>query len=355
VSLAHRDHRYRYVNQTVGAFFILALLLFTVAFLFSGQVREWLNPGQWIKVILPSNSLFGLSEGADVEILGTKAGKVVRIVINPDQQMHADVRIPKDMKPFVRRDSKAIIRKRFGVAGSSYLDITRGFGAKLDWDFAVINASADRAPTESIGEIIDEVRTKVFPVIDDTQQAIRMFLSVVQRLQDPAGDMQQLLNHLNAVSGKVARGEGALGRLLTKEKLVQDLAGLINRINKSMARIDPLFDKLETTVGNVAEISTLFNKQAKNLPQISRDLRGLVASVRTVMKDLSRTTPQLPRIAENVSETADNVPLLILQTQQVMVELEQLIVQLQSSWLLGGNSGKRQPTATRISPLEVRP
>jgi hypothetical protein len=38
-----------------------------------------------------------------------------------------------------------------------------------------------------------------------------------------------------------------------------------------------------------------------------------------------------------------------------MVELEQLIVQLQSSWLLGGNTGERQPADARISPLEVRP
>ncbi len=355
MSLNYQHTRFRYANQAVGVFVILAMIIFIAAFLFSGQVQEWLNPGQEIKVILPSDGLFGLAEGADVEVLGTKAGKVVRIVINPNQQMHADVRIQSEMKPFVRRDSTAVIRKRFGVAGNSFLHITRGFGAPLDWQFAVINASADRAPTESIGEIIDEARTKIFPVIDDTQQAIRMFLAIVERLQDPEGDMQRLLSHMNTVSGTIARGEGAFGRLVMEEKLIQDFIGLLSRIKDSMARFDPLVAELETTIGNVAEISTQFNKQAKNLPQISRDLRELVASVRAVMKDLSRATPQLPRLAENVSETADNVPLLILQTQQVMVELEQLIVQLQSSWLLGGNTGKRQPADVRISPLEVRP
>ncbi len=355
MSLNYQHTRFRYANQAVGVFVILTIIIFAAAFLFSGQVREWLEPGERIKVILPSDGLFGLSEGADVEIMGTTAGKVLRLVIHPDQQMHADVRIQKDMKPFVRRDSKAIIRKRFGVAGSSYLDIARGFGAELDWEFAVINAVADRAPTESIGEIIDEFRAKVFPVIDDTQQAIRMFLTIVQQLQDPDGDMQLLLGHLNTVSGKIARGEGAFGRLVMEEKLMQDFTGLLGRINESIARFEPLFDDFETMIGNIAETSTQINKQAKNLPQISQDLKELVASVRAVMKDLSRTTPQLPRLAENVNETADNVPMLILQTQQVMVELEQLIVQLQSSWLLGGNTGKSQPADARISPLEVRP
>ena len=91
MSLTYQHTRFRYANQAVGVFVILTVIIFGAAFLFSGQVREWLDPGERIKVILPSEGLFGLSEGAEVHILGTKAGKVIRIVISPDQQMHADV------------------------------------------------------------------------------------------------------------------------------------------------------------------------------------------------------------------------------------------------------------------------
>jgi phospholipid/cholesterol/gamma-HCH transport system substrate-binding protein len=355
VSLTNQHTRFRYANQAVGVFVILSVCAFGAAFLFSGQVREWLDPGERLKVILPSDGLFGLSEGAVVEILGTKAGKVRRIVINPDQQMHADVQIQSDMTAFVRRDSTAVIRKRYGVAGDSFLDISRGFGEPLDWELAVINASADRAPTESIGEILDEVRTKVFPVIEDTRQAIRIFLAVVQELKDPEGDMQQLLGNLNTVSGKLARGEGAVGRLLGDEKMMDDVLALVNRLNQSVSRVDPLFDDLEVTIGNVAKISANINEQSKNLPEITLKLKELLVSVQAVMDDLSRATPQLPRIAENVSNATSTVPVLMLQTQQVMAELEQLIKQLQSHWLLGGNTGEKRPTNTRISPLEVRP
>jgi hypothetical protein len=75
----------------------------------------------------------------------------------------------------------------------------------------------------------------------------------------------------------------------------------------------------------------------------------------SMMKDLSRTTPQLPQIVKNVGDTADAVPILVLQMQQVMVELERLIQQLQSHWLLGGGSSQPSQTAARISPLEVSP
>jgi phospholipid/cholesterol/gamma-HCH transport system substrate-binding protein len=355
VSLTYQHTRYRYANQAVGVFVILTIIIFLAAFFFSGQIQEWFDPGERIKVILPSDGLFGLSEGAEVEIIGTKAGKVHQIIINPDQQMHANVRIQSDMKAFVRRDSKAVIRKRFGVAGDSYLKISRGLGEPLDWEYAVIEASADRAPTDTIGDILDEVRTKIFPVIDDTQKAINMLLTLVQDLHAPEGNMQTLLDNLNTVSGQMARGEGTVGRLLSDEDLVVKFLELVNRLNRSIERVNPLFDELGTTIGNVSKITDQISSQSRDLPEITLKLKNLLMSVQGVMDDLRRSTPQLPRIAKNVSDATNNVPVLMLQTQQVMAELEQLIKQLQSHWLLGRQEGQKQPANTRISPLEVRP
>ena len=35
-----------------------------------------------------------------------------------------------------RRDSKALIRRRYGVAGAAFVDISRGTGSELDWSDA---------------------------------------------------------------------------------------------------------------------------------------------------------------------------------------------------------------------------
>jgi phospholipid/cholesterol/gamma-HCH transport system substrate-binding protein len=355
VSLTYQHTRFRYGNQAVGIFVILTVIIFFAAFLFSGQVREWLDPGERIKVILPSDGLFGLSEGAEVEILGTEAGKVIRIVINPDQQMHAVVQIQSDMKAFVRRDSTAVIRKKYGVAGDSYLYISRGSGEPLDWKYAVITAVADRAPTESMGAILDDLRANVFPILEDTGQAIRGFQAIVKELQDPEGDMQQLFANLNIISAKISRGGGTVGRLLSEDALIKEVEALISLLSKNIARLEPLFDELETSVGNVSKISANINKQSKDLPEVTLKLKEVLGSVKTVMDNLSKTTPQLPRIAANMGDATDSIPVLMLETQQVMAELEQLLKQLQSSWLLGGKSGQNSRASNRISPLEVKP
>ena len=140
---------FRYTNEAVGALVLVTVLIFVMALVQAGRIREWFDPGATIKVILPADGLFGLTAGAPVEILGTKAGEVRRIVLNPDQHMHAEVYIRKAMMAFVRRDSQAIIRKQFGVAGASYLELTRGSDAPLDWEYAVITATAERAPTDT--------------------------------------------------------------------------------------------------------------------------------------------------------------------------------------------------------------
>jgi phospholipid/cholesterol/gamma-HCH transport system substrate-binding protein len=343
-----RQPKFRYTNETVGLFVLISLLVFVAGLIYSGQVRKWFNPGEKLKVVLPDEGLFGLAKGSAVEILGTKAGEVTDIVINPDEKIHANVRIDSEMAVFVRSDSKASIRKTFGIAGDAYLEITRGKGAPLDWEFAVLTVESDRKTSDTLAELIEELRAKVLPVVDDAHKAILLLMAVATDLQDDEKGVQQLLANLNSIADKIDRGEGSLGRLLTEDKLVRDLESLV-------ARMGPLFDDLDKTIQNISEFSTEFDTETGDIPKITNSLKKTMASLDLVMKDLSQTTPRLPKIVENVGDTADTVPVLVLQLQQVMVELERLIQQLQSHWLLGGGSRQPSPTDSRISPLEVNP
>ena len=347
--------KFRYTNEAVGLFVLMTLLIFIAGLIYSGRVSEWFNPGETLRVLLPDDGLSGLTRGSTVEILGTKAGEVQEIVINPSEKIYAEVRIDREMALFVRSDSKATIRRTFGIAGDAYLEITRGFGKPLDWEFAVISAVSDRKPTDTVGELIDEIREKVFPVIDIAQKAIQAFLTVANELQDPDKGVQQLLANANSIADRIDRGEGTIGRLLTEDKLVRDMESLIAGLDVKTRRIGPILDDLKTAMQNIAELSARFNAYSGDIPEIARSFKETLASAEVVLKDLGQTTPQLPKIFKNVGDATDTLPVFVLQVQQVMVELERLIKQLQSSWLLGGKTGQMLPTNDRISPLEVRP
>jgi phospholipid/cholesterol/gamma-HCH transport system substrate-binding protein len=333
--MSGRKSPFRYTNEAVGALVLLSVIVFLAAVLQSGRLKDWFDPGVKLKVILPAEGLFGLSAGAEVKILGTAAGQVSQIVVDPDQQIHAVVDLKRKMKGFVRRDSQAIIRKEFGVAGASFLEITRGEGEPLDWEYAVVNAVAERAPTESMGELISDVRTKVMPVIDDAQR---------------------LIVNLNAITGKIARGEGAIGRLLVEDRMAREVETLLTQVNVDIRRLAPTLEALQTTVGNVSALTTRIAAQSGELPQLTRDAGQLLASLQSVMQDLSRTTPHLPKMIANVSDATADVPVLLGQTQQVLYELELLLQQLRSNWLLGGGGdSSKPPRSGRIPTLEVIP
>ena len=325
---------FRYTNETVGSMVLLAILIFVVAVLQTGRLRNWFEPGVKLKVVLPKEGLYGLSSGADVEILGTKAGVVEQVVVLPGQQIHAVVDIKKKMTGFVRRDSQAIIRKEFGVAGASYLEITRGTGDPLDWEYAVINAVAEHAPTESMGELLSEVRTKIMPILVDASR---------------------LLVNLNTITGKIAGGEGTIGRLLTQDQMAIEVENLLVQVNTNIGKIGPMLESLQTTVSNVSRLTTQLTDQASGVPELAQGAGKVLTSLQSVMQDLSRTTPQLPQLIETVNTAAGDVPVLLVQTQQVLGELEQLLRQLQSNWLLGGSSTSKARPPERISPLEVKP
>ena len=322
---------FRYTNAAVGALVLIVFVVFIAAVLESARLRGWFEPGAKLKVILPPEGLFGLTEGAQVMILGTDAGEVSQIVVEKNQQIHAIVTLNRKMMDFVRRDSEAIIRKQFGVAGASFLEISRGTGEPLDWQYAVINATAEAAPTESIGEMIADVREKVLPILDDTKR---------------------LLTNLNAITGKIAAGEGALGRLLADDRLALQLEALLAQVNAEVEKLAPLLSSLQTTAAHTTVISKNIAQLSGDLPQVVRSAKNMLASLQSVTKDLSRTTPHLPKMIENADEAMTNLPVLLLQTQQTVYELEMLLKQLRSNWLLGGEKTEQAPRG-RISPTEV--
>jgi phospholipid/cholesterol/gamma-HCH transport system substrate-binding protein len=205
---------FRYASRRVGALVLIAFAIFVVAVLQAGLLRDLFRSTLSLRVILPESGLAGLNKGAAVEILGTNAGVVREIVIDPKENFHAVVEIEEAMEPFVRRDSQVFIRKQFGIAGAAFLEITRGHGEPLDWDYAVLTAAADQAPTESMGAILEDLRAKVLPIVDDVQRTIGAAGDLITELQAPGGQLQTILTDLGKVTGRLAAGEGTVGRLL---------------------------------------------------------------------------------------------------------------------------------------------
>jgi phospholipid/cholesterol/gamma-HCH transport system substrate-binding protein len=352
--LPHRRH----VNRRVGIVGLIALTVLLIGLLQAGALRDLFTAHVEIRVLLPESGLAGLARGASVELLGTPAGRVDRVVVNPDERFHAVVELDADMQSFVRKDSVAYIRKTFGIAGASYLEITRGHGAPLDWDFAVIEAQAERAPTESLGELLEETRLKIFPVIEDTNRAVTAMADLVETLGDPEGDLRTGLADLSHVSRMTAEGQGSLGRLMTDDTLARELETTAARINANMDAVDAMVRNLERASADLTALTGPLSTQADTLPRLVNRTDETLKTLNTLLSSLDDAMPAVRDTLDNAATASASAPALLVQTRRTLTEMERLLTQARQSWLLGGGGSEPSRPATDappLSPLDVRP
>lgn len=341
-----RPRRLRQADEWVGLLVLLTVALFLAAALQAGVLRDWLRPMATLHVLLPESGVGGLSVGAEMEVLGTRAGTVRRVVIEPDQRMYAEVQVEDQARVFIRRDSVAVIRKRFGVAGAAYLDVSRGSGPPLDWEFAVIEATTERAPTETMGALVDDLANRVFPILADAQRGIASLANVIEGIE---------------------RGDGSVGRLLRDDSLARSAEGIARsaegaarsaeaigaEVQAAAAQLGPVIAALARIAAETQSLVASLGPGAPNGGPVRR-VDAILADVQRMSRDLSRTTARLPQTARNAEETTANLPALLLQTQQTTRELEALLTQLRGMWLLGG-SGAPPPAPMRPPSERLRP
>ncbi len=321
------------LNEVVGAIVIASIGIFVAVLVNAGLLKDWFQPSFTLRIILPEEGVSGLAPGAEVQVLGTRAGEVRRIVIDPNQRMHAEARVENQMRPFIRRDSTVSIRRQFGVAGAAFMDISRGSGPELDWSYAVLTASSERAATDTIGKVIDELRDKVLPLVDDVHKAVLAFTAVAQRAVDPAGPLEQAVSSAAGIVHRLEQGQGTIGRLLSSDRIAVELEGAASGLRE-------LAGQLERT------------SKDPRIADILQRTNSILASLQSTTRGLAETTP---KIARNVVSVTDTLPATLLQAQLAAHELELLLGQLRHHWLFGGSAGAPAPTSGRAPAVQVRP
>lgn len=268
-----RPFKFRYVNEIVGVFVLLILAALIAAVLAAGAIQGWRDERREYVIVLPADVPTGLRNGSDVQIFGTSVGSVRDIRVAPDGEMTAEVRLRGDLIHFVRADSRAVIRKKFGLAGDAFIEISRGTGrerppgdriaASLDEDLTSLLVTA-------LQEISDAVKYTMFQV----NRLLEEYTSLAGSLERPVRELGLLLNETRDLVGSVRSGEGTAGRLLTDDALYRESAGLLADLRRTLAGVD--------------EILAGVRGAADDLPGLTVETANLLAQVRSTLTEFER-------------------------------------------------------------------
>jgi len=320
--MKHR-FKFRHVNEITGIFVILVVVVLIAAIVGTAYKQRWFRGTVTLWIVLPEAGAAGIRQGSEVYFLGTLVGTVSDVFVAATGRMEARTSIRSDFFRFVREDSSAVVKKKFGVAGDAYFDITRGKGQPLPKKNASIVCKELPGTIETA---IEEVRRALLPVLEKLSVGVDAWTALGTKLSTGAdawtglgtnlGETREQLNRLLArLDGLVAgveQGKGTAGKLLTDPAVADDLKTILDKGNVSMDQ-----------------------------------LQG-------ILKDVQVAGTHLSAVSEALAIEAKDLPGLVLQTQQTLHELERLIEGLERHWLIRKYIEQRQPN-TRIPPSEVVP
>lgn len=279
-----KPFKFRYVNEIVGTFVLLVVIALVAGIILAGRAQDWFEKVHEIRLDLPVEGSLGLQKGAEVQILGTTVGRIERIRVREDGSMSGTMTVKGDFIRFVRADSRAIVKKKFGVAGDAFVEITKGQGPELDGEIALM-AVKDTEITEIAQDILKQIQ-------DATLPAIKEYTQLAADLRNADGPLMKLLAHLEQITGALERGEGSAGRLLRDPATAEEIQRILAQVNEAMGE------------------------------------------VQKILADVKATTTQIPPMAAKVGREMDDLPGTVAQTQETIREAERLIEGIQRHWLI---------------------
>jgi phospholipid/cholesterol/gamma-HCH transport system substrate-binding protein len=310
--------RFRHVHAITGTFVLLTLGVLIVVLLFAGRSQRWFIGNVPLRITFPEAGAAGIRQGSEVYFLGTLMGTVSDVSVDPKGRMEARVNIRRDFFLFVRDDSSAVVKRKFGMVGDAYFEITRGHGQPLPEKNASIVCNEQLS--SALEAAIEEIRREAMPALQKLSAGLDIWTTLGSDLISTRERLDQFILRADSMAADLQDGKGTAGKLMTDSTLADGLETLLTKANRSMDDLQITLKNLQNASGNVSVAST-------NLPAIS-DALGIEA------KDL---------------------PGLVLQTQSSMRELERLTDAMQRHWLLRRYVNPANPPPPSSASAETQP
>lgn len=338
--------KFRYVNQLIGTIVILVVVLAVISVFVAARSQKWFEQNYKLRVLLPESGSHGLRNGSEVLLQGAVAGQVMKISINENDRMEAHLSIRADFFRFVRDDSVAIIRSKFGlVAQDVYLEISRGTGALLPQKNAAIPCKVEKGIITTIEQTLARLENATLP-------AIEAYRKLAIDFRDPNSPLQLVLDRLNRITESLETGEGIAAKLLTDKSLTADIEKTLTSLNSTLNELTAVLKDARNTSGKIAGAADNVSKQLAAMPRITSLTENVLHETEVVLQDIHKTMERFPGIMGRLEGEMQTMPGLIMQTEETLRQIEKLVIGMQKHWLLREYVEQQTPV-TRIPSAEV--
>jgi len=270
---------------------------------------------RWLR---PVHTAAGIRQGSEVYFLGTRVGTVSDVIVDETGRMEAQANIRRDFFRFVRADSSAVVKKKFGVAGDSFFEITRGVGKSLpEHNASIVCNEQFQSELEAA---IEEVRNEAMLVLKKVNGGLDTWTALGSNLITTRERLDHLVGRMDTIAADLQAGKGTMGKLIADPALADAAQELLARASAAMS-----------------------------------DLQGVITNLDVAVENIQSGTARLPEITEAMANEAKDLPGLVQQTQTSMREVERLVEAMQRHWLLRKYVNKTDPPPLQPLPVVEEP
>jgi len=288
-----RHFKFRGVNEITGTFVLIILVVLVATLIWTGRSQRWFKSTVTLRIVLPEDGAAGIRQGSEVYFLGTLVGTVSDVVVAETGRMEAQARIRHDFFLFVRADSSAVVKRKFGVAGDSFFEITRGHGQPLpEMGASIVCNEQFQSVVESA---IEEVRLQALLVLKKTSGGLDTWTKLGADLDETRKHLDQIATRLDNMTAGIEAGHGTAGKLISDSTLADETQKLLTRANETMGEMQGVVTNLNLAVNNVKNGTARLPEITDAVANETRDLPGLVRQTQISMRELERVTEAIER------------------------------------------------------------
>ena len=245
----------------------------------------------------------GLRNGASVRFGGIDVGAVkgVRIVNDGTGRIEISMRIKDEIKPFLKKDSKASIETE-GLVGNKVVVITMG---------------SDKAEGIANGGTILAIEPLSFADIIAETQGIMAYT-------------KDMTKNLAEIVYKVNEGEGTIGKILNDDQLYNAATNLTKSADRSMVSL----------TNDMKDVIALFDDLGKGVEDVVRNINNVVTRIDTVLQGVSEGKGILGSFvsdkgkeSESINRILDNLVIVTEDAKTSASRLAENMEALKHNWL----------------------
>ncbi|MFC7526216.1 MlaD family protein [Parapedobacter sp. GCM10030251] len=312
----------------VGLFVLVGLVILVAGILVLGGQQNRFSKN--VRVSTVFNDVSGLKAGNNVWFSGVKIGTIKSITFKNLKQVEIVMAIEEKSHEYIRKDAVA------KIGSESFI------GNKL----IVIEGGSSDAPPIEEGDVLQSAEEGGLDAMLSTLQVNNENLAIITK-------------NFSELSARIARGEGAVGAVLTDSLMAIHIRQMIANLDRTASNTAAASQALNQLTGKLNTEGTLINDLLTdtvvygNLQSAVAQLQGITQTASALVTNLNQTASKLDEkdnvagVLLNDPESAETIKQTLLNLEQSTEKLDQNMEALQHNFLFRGFFRKQRKQAEK--------